>query len=309
MAENAESIDETEVVEDQVVEEAIEKEPGEEIEPTGEAEKPEEQVEGEEVEVVLEGEEEPAPQKIPKRVRKLLERNTQLQSDLDVQGNESAQEIERLRQELANATQPAVGDMPLPPTEESSDYDPVKLAAAQAKYRTDMQTWILNQATDANQVNAAAEETNRRAKAETTALESHYKRVDSLKVSNYDDNEAEAVSVLGRDMVKSIAMMLPNSAMVINYLGTNGKVAQELADLDKTDPGTGVAKLWELNFKLKTQPRKRSNAPNPEERVQGSAAATTDEAFIAKMDKAASSGDITLFRKLKKEAREKGIKF
>ncbi len=308
MAENAEGTVETEIVENQVVEEVVEKKPGEETE-TGEAEKPEDkQVLDEEVEVVLEGEEDPAPQKIPKRVRKLLERNTQLQSDLDVQGSESAQEIQRLSAELALAQQPT-GDMPLPPTEESTGYDSAKLATAQAKYKADLQTWFVNQATDVSQQTAATEVENRRAKAETTALESHYKRVDSLKVSNYDDNEAEAVSVLGRDMVKSIAMMLPNSAMVINYLGTNGKVAQELADLDKTDPGTGVAKLWELNFKLKTQPRKRSNAPNPEERVQGSAAATTDEAFKAKMDKAASAGDIKTFRALKKEAREKGIKF
>lgn len=309
MAENADSIDDKEIVKDQEVEEVVENKPGEEVE-TGEAEKPEvKQVEDEELEVVLEGDEEPAPHKMPKRTRKLLERNAQLTTDLEAQGSESAQEIQRLKQQLAQATQPATGDMPIPPTEETTEYDPAKLAAAQAKYQTDLQAWIRAQATDANQDAAVIDANNQRVKKETTALEDHYKRVDSLKVPKYDENEAEAVSVLGRDMVKSIAMMLPNSAMVINYLGTNGKIAQELADLDKTNPSAGVAKLWELNFKLKTQPRKRSNAPNPEERVQGSAAAKTDEAFIAKMDKAASSGDITLFRKLKKEAREKGIKF
>jgi len=264
--------------------------------------------EDEEVDVVLEGEEEPAPQKkMPRRVKKLLDRNNQLETDLETQEQRNAQEIQQLKAQLAQNTVQAnvsTGVMPLPPTEADSNYDTEAFTQAQTKYQTDMQSWMLNHQQTASQKDAEATAQNQREVQEKTALEAHYKRADTLKVSNYDENEAEAVKSLGRDMVKSIAVVMPNSARIINYLGKNQDKAQELVMLNKTNPQAGVAKLWELNFNLKEVPRKRSKAPEPESKVEGGGGLSNIE---KKMEAAADKGDITLFRQLKKQARAKGL--
>lgn len=286
-------------------------EPEEVTEETETAEGEAEAQEDEEVDVVLEGEEEPAPQnKMPRRVKKLLDRNNQLETDLENVEQKNAQRIQQLEAQLAqNSVQANVstGVMPLPPTEADSNYDSEAFTQAQTKYQTDMQSWILNHQQTASQKDAELTAQNQKEVQEKTALEAHYKRADALKVSNYDDNEAGAVEILGRDMIKSIAMVMPNSARIINYLGheKNKDKALELEMLNKTNPQAGVAKLWELNFNLKEVPRKRSKAPEPESKVEGGGGLSNIE---KKMEAAADKGDITLFRQLKKEARAKGIK-
>lgn len=290
---------ETEVVEEEVETPEVE----------GEAES-ESESESDEVDIVLEGEEEPAPQKIPRRVRKLLERNTALQTDLETQGQAStvqSQEIERLRAELTASKSTISAEMPMPPTEEGCGYDAEKLAAETAQYKLNFANWMASQNQSATQTNTQAEAQSQRVHQETTALEAHYKRADELKVPDYDDNEEAAAAVLGQDAVKSIAMVLPNSAMVINYLGKNPDKAREIAHLDKTDPKAGVAKLWELNFGLKAVPRKRSKAPQPEERVEGAGGVVTVSKLQKQYDEAADKMDIPLRAKLKAQAKDKGI--
>ncbi len=259
-----------------------------------------------EFEIVLEGDEEPAPQKqhVPKRVRKLLERKTELETELKETSEASAQEIANLKAQL-NQTQ-VVDEMPLPPNPDDFSLEPELLVEAQAEYKTNFQSWLSTQS-ETKATNEAIETArNNRDKQENKLLEEHYERADSLKIKNYDENEEKAAESLGQNMVKSIAMMLPNSAMVINYLGANPAIAEEIAALDKSDPRTGVAKLWELNFKLKAKPRKRSKTPDPESKIESSAGLSPLE---RQMEKAAETGNIGELRRLKKEAREKGIKF
>lgn len=305
-AENAESIEETIVLDPEVEQEVIE---GESTEISDD--KPE-KIEDEEVEIVLEGEEEPAPQgKIPRRVKKLLERNTQLQSEMETTQQSSTAEIERLKSELANSLtsqqQAVTTAVPMPPTEAECGYDPDKLKAATVQYQANLVNWLANQQTDKAEVASQTQAQTQRVRVETEKLEDHYKRADGLKVKDYDDNEASAVDVLGKDLVKSIAMTMPNSAMIINYLGKNSRKAQEIADLNLSDPSKGVAKLWEYNFGLKAIPRKRSNAPEPEQRVEGGGGGGTSS-LQKQYDKATEAGSIKDRRKLRAIAKEKGIK-
>ena len=310
-AESQESI-EPEVIETEAEEET--KLPEGEQPEGGETEQPATDEQDEEFDIVLDGEEEPAPQPstIPKRVKKLLERNTALQSDLETsntQAQNNAQEIERLHQELAQSRQPAQSTgMPMPPTEESVDYDPEKLRVAQAQYQADFQAWLAsqqNQVIESKAQQAAQEE---RVKQENQALEAHYERADKLKVPDYDANEEQAVAIMGKSIVKGIASVMSNSAMVINYLGKNPAKAQEIALLDKTNPQKGIEKLWELNFNLKSVPRKKSVAPDPEVSIEGGEAPMPASKLQKKYDAAADKGDISTLRKIKKEAKAQGIK-
>lgn len=311
-AENQEPVD------NEIVEEVVTEEVDVEAGIPGEGATEEAATEDEDFEVVLEGDEEPAPQtaKMPKRVKKLLERNAALQSDSDAQSQANAREIERLKRELEASRQPAqlqsvVTAMPMPPREEEHDYDPEKIATATAKYQRDMQTWVLSQHQVVANQDAEQVAQNQRASQENKALEAHYERVDRLKVSDYDANESNAVDVLGKSLVKSIAASMSNSAMIINYLGLprNKGLADELAVLDKSnnpaDVQKGVEKIWELNFNLKTKPRKKSNAPEPESKLEGGNVSSSP--LQKKYDKATNEGDISTRRKLRKEAKAKGI--
>lgn len=281
----------------------VEGEPGE-----GEAE-----AQGEEVEVVLEGEEEkPASQqKVSRRVKKLLERTNTLETSLETEKSEKTIADERIIQleaQLAERTpQQASTDMPLPPTLEQCDYDDEALKLAQSKYQTDVKTWISSQNQSTTQQNAQAETQRQTELTKKTALDAHYKRADELKVSDYDSTEAKAVEVLGKDMVKAIAMTFPNSARIINYLGKNENVTDEIMKLNATNPQAGVAKLWELNFKLKDAPRKRSNAPEPESKVEGGFSKNTS-ALQKQYDAAADKGDLATRKKLRAQAKANGIK-
>lgn len=269
--------------------------------------------EAEEFDIVLNGEEDPTPQagKMPKRVKKLLDRNNALQSDLEnttATNANNAVEIERLREELANSrqqpVQPIGNQMPMPPTEESVDYDPERMRVAQQQYQTDFQSWMTGQQKQVSDTNAQQAAQAEISKKEADALNAHYERADSLKVPDYESNEESAVSLMGNHLVKSIAVALPNSAMVINYLGKNPAKAQEIATLDKTDPQAGVAKLWELNFNLKAVPRTKSKAPNPETVVEGGGGGTSK---LQKLyDKAAEDGDIKKRRELRTQAKAAG---
>lgn len=306
-AENAESVDETIVEGQEVDEEVIE---GEVDEPSDDETQ---ETEDEEVEIVLEGEEEPAPQKdkIPRRARKLLERNARLESELETTQQSNNAEIERLKTELANSLgsqqQAVTTAMPMPPTEAEHGYDPEKLAEAQTQYRSNFANWLKGQQTSQADTASQTEAQDQRAIVEAEKLEDHYKRADNLKVKDYDANEEAAAKVLGKKLVKSIAIVMPNSAMIINYLGVNPRKAQEIADLNKTDPNKGVAKLWELNFGLKAKSRKRSNAPEPEQRVEGGGGGATS-ALQKQYDKATENANIKERRRLRAIAKEKGIK-
>lgn len=310
MTENAESQEEleTEIVEEEESEQVESEETG--STQTGDLEETEEDGE---VDIVLEGEEEPAPQKgkMPKRVKKLLDQRTQLQGELSSERQLKDLEIQQLRDQLAQQsvqqTQHAIpATMPLPPTESdpSIDYDSDKLAQAQVKYQGDLQTWMVNQHKTIADQNAHQTAQAGQVQAEKTAIEDHYDRASKLRVSDYDDNESSAVEILGRNTVKAIAMNMDNSAMIINYLGKNPAKAKEIAALDAADPRQGVAKLWELNFKLKAKPRKKSNAPEPETKIEGGVVSGTMQ---RRYDKAAEAGDIKTLRQVKKEAKAKGI--
>ena len=95
---------------------------------------------------------------------------------------------------------------------------------------------------------------------------------------------------------------MSNGHLIVNYLGKNTAKALEIAKLSETDPNLAREKLYELNFKLKTKPR-RSETPDPEQTVEGGTAGGGD--LQAQVDKALDKGDIDAYRALKKEAKAK----
>ena len=99
----------------------------------------------------------------------------------------------------------------------------------------------------------------------------HYEAADKLGVKDYDDTEDKAIAILGKDAANQLIAAIPDSSpRVLYYLGKNESVAQELADLIKSDPVAGVLKLGALGAQLKVQPKRKSGAtPNPDDELVG----------------------------------------
>jgi len=264
-----------------------------------------------ELEVVLEGEEEeaPTPHKVPRRIRKLLANQTKMQGEAvqaDEQSQKLLQENEALKAQIAQA-QPAQppSTMPIAPVEsnEDIDYDPEKLAAAQAKYAQDMESWFSARQTQTVQTQAQEAQHTAVQEQENAALTVYYDKAENLKIPDFDKHEsalAEAWGENGAAGVKAIATTMSNGHLIVNYLGKNTDKAMEIADLSVTNPNLAKEMLYELNFKLKTKPRK-SETPDPEQTVEGGGAGAGD--LQSQVDKALEAGNIDEYRKLKKEAK------
>ncbi len=99
----------------------------------------------------------------------------------------------------------------------------------------------------------------------------HYEAADKLGVKDYDDTEDKAIAILGKSAANQLIAAIPDSSpRVLYYLGKNESVAQELADLIKSDPVAGVLKLGALGAQLKVQPKRKSGAtPNPDDELVG----------------------------------------
>lgn len=265
-----------------------------------------------ELDVVLEGEEEaPAPHKMPRRVRKLLADKTTLQGEVSQAGEESQrllQENEALKAQIAKAqTAQSPSTMPIAPVEsgEGIDFDPDKLAEANVKYAQDMEAWVLSRHTQTAQTHAQEHQQRTHQEQENKALNVYYDNAEKLNIPDFDKHEsalAEAWGENGAAGVKAIATTMSNGHLIVNYLGKNTDKAMEIAKLSETNPNLAREKLYELNFKLTTKPRK-SETPDPEQAVEGGTGGGGD--LQAQVDKALDSGNIDAYRKLKKEAKAK----
>ena len=114
------------------------------------------------------------------------------------------------------------------------------------------------------------------------------------------------IEILGEEAVRQIAQVVPNSEMVVNYLGKNSDKAFDLLETWQTKGANGALfKLGELSKDVKAVPRQRKQRPAPESKVTAAApaSASTLEKAIEKERQAVFDGktDMTDLMKLKKQ--------
>jgi hypothetical protein len=76
----------------------------------------------------------------------------------------------------------------------------------------------------------------------------HYKRADTLKVSNYDELEGSAVDIIGEDFANVLMASSDNAHLILASMGANPNLAAEIAKLAKTNPSKAFANA--LTFKI-----------------------------------------------------------
>lgn len=256
MSEAAENLqdEESTVIETDDLEAQVEDEQQEEVAATD--------VESEEDEIVLEGEEQPTSNNVPKG---FLKRINKLNSRVEAARTESEEEHRRnamleeenrlLKLKLSGTTQKAPNPADFDTDEEYEQskrkYDELQMQAA---VKAEAQR-IFEDSQERYKQEVMQQET-------VEALTRHYEKAEGLNISNYEDLEDKAISVLGKDVAKFIMVNSESSHLVLPHLGSRLAKAEKLAKLIRERPGKGLIEVGKIEAGLQVKPR-NSTAPEP----------------------------------------------
>lgn len=138
------------------------------------------------------------------------------------------------------------------------------------------------------------------------AARKHYDAAEKLNIPDYQDKEDAFMQLVPPQVGADIMRLFPEkSAAVMYYLGSNPEKARQLLAMDGQ---SALIELTRLSERLTLTPRgkQRSDAPPADEPLSGDVSAANAAGLRKQMEKAASDGDVTLYRQIK--AKLQGIK-
>lgn len=180
------------------------------------------------------------------------------------------------------------------------DYDQTRALAA---FQQANNEWLIK-AQDARS-NAAAEQgrkTQEYTQQSAQYVESarrHYDAVEKLRLPDYQEKEDVFTSIAPPNVYSELMRLFPEkSASLVYHLGAN---PEKLKKLLGTEQQQALIELTQLSERLTLKPRSKpvSEAPNPDEPIQGQAVAANISALEKQMNAAAERGDTETYRKLK----------
>lgn len=174
---------------------------------------------------------------------------------------------------------------------------------ALAQFNSDLDEWN-EKSLDAR--SAAVAEQGRRAREYTQqsaqyvdAARKHYDAAEKLNIPDYQEKEDAFMQVVPAPVATDIMRLFPEkSAALMYHLGANPEKARQLLAMDGQQ---ALIELTRLSERLTLKPRSKpvSEAPNPDEPIQGQAVAANISALEKQMNAAAERGDTETYRKLK----------
>lgn len=174
---------------------------------------------------------------------------------------------------------------------------------ALAQFNSDLDEWN-EKSLDAR--SAAVAEQGRRAQEYTQqsaqyvdAARKHYDAAEKLNIPDYQEKEDAFMQVVPAPVATDIMRLFPEkSAALMYHLGANPEKARQLLAMDGQQ---ALIELTRLSERLTLKPRSKpvSEAPNPDEPIQGQAVAANISALEKQMNAAAERGDTETYRKLK----------
>ena len=245
---------------------------------------------------------------------------------------EQKSEIETLREELnaikaGNAPQVTQQESsPAPrPTREAFDYDDDAYDAAVDKWNDDRFEQKLQSFSKNNTQKQQAEQAQQEAiQTQDKSLNDHYERANALVESgklsaeNYQAADSavrmavESVIPNGGDqttnfLISTLNSLGAGSEKVIYQLGVNPQKLGELTNLLRSDPNglKAMAYLGKLQAEVQSPTKRRSQAPKPGSKVEGSSNGKSSDAVAAKAY--AKSTDIGERIRLKRKAKKAGV--
>ncbi|HBT3381393.1 TPA: scaffolding protein [Klebsiella aerogenes] len=176
-------------------------------------------------------------------------------------------------------------------------------ARAQAAFQQATNDWLLK-AQDVRS-NAVAEqgrkvqEYTQQSAQYVEAARKHYDAAEKLNIPDYQEKEDAFMQVVPAPVATDIMRLFPEkSAAIMYHLGANPEKARQLLAMDGQQ---ALIELTRLSERLTLKPRGKtvSEAPNPDEPIQGQAVAAHLSAIEKQMKAAADKGDVETYRMLK----------
>lgn len=176
-------------------------------------------------------------------------------------------------------------------------------ARAQAAFQQATNDWLLK-AQDVRS-NAVAEqgrkvqEYTQQSAQYVDAARKHYDAAEKLNIPDYQEKEDAFMQVVPAPVATDIMRLFPEkSAALMYHLGASPEKARQLLAMDGQQ---ALIELTRLSERLTLKPRSKpvSEAPNPDEPIQGQAVAANISALEKQMNAAAERGDTDTYRKLK----------
>lgn len=131
------------------------------------------------------------------------------------------------------------------------------------------------------------------------AARKHYDAAEKLNIPDYQEKEDAFMQVVPAPVATDIMRLFPEkSAALMYHLGANPEKARQLLAMDGQQ---ALIELTRLSERLTIKPRNKpiSEAPNPDEPIQGQAVAAQMSAIEKQMKAAADKGDVEAYRKLR----------
>jgi len=259
----------------------------------------------EENEIVLAGQETEKGKSAPKDnkpfiIKRFAKKNDKLQSENTA--------LKAQLQQMASA--PVVDGVEAEPDE--LDFDDHKdYLAAKSKHQAKLLRSVVNErlAEEQNAHRIAAVQQQKE-----SALKTYTESAAALKVSDFNETQDKAFDVLGDDFAQLIMEEIPEEgSKLIYWFGKNPQEAVEYRERYLRNPGKTTFSLGKLAGKLTIQP-KRSNAADPESKVDNASVGGSDSDWqkqLDKIDKAVTnktiSKSVNARREVKKQAKAAGF--
>ncbi|MFO6490460.1 scaffolding protein [Hafnia alvei] len=247
------------------------------------------------------------PETNAKYAQRRLERKRQRELEQQAEAVKRGELPENLRVNPELPAQPNANDFFSDEAMEKYGWDSGR---AQAAFQQANNEWLIK-AQDARS-NAVAEqgrktqEYTQQSAQHVEAARKHYDAAEKLNIPDYQEKEDAFMQVVPAPVATDIMRLFPEkSAALMYHLGANPEKARQLLSMDGQQ---ALIELTRLSERLTLKPRGKqvSEAPNPDEPVQGQAVAANVAALQKKMEAAANKGDTALYRQLKNQL--KGIK-
>lgn len=247
------------------------------------------------------------PETNAKYAQRRLERKRQRELEQQAEAVKRGELPENLRVNPELPSQPNANDFFSDEAMEKYGWDSGR---AQAAFQQANNEWLIK-AQDARS-NAVAEqgrktqEYTQQSAQHVEAARKHYDAAEKLNIPDYQEKEDAFMQVVPAPVATDIMRLFPEkSAALMYHLGANPEKARQLLSMDGQQ---ALIELTRLSERLTLKPRGKqvSEAPNPDEPVQGQAVAANVAALQKKMEAAANKGDTALYRQLKNQLR--GIK-
>lgn len=139
------------------------------------------------------------------------------------------------------------------------------------------------------------------------AARKHYDAAEKLNIPDYQEKEDAFMQLVPPAVGADIMRLFPEkSAALMYHLGANPEKTRQLLAMDGQ---SALIELTRLSERLTLKPRAKpvSEAPLPDEPIQGHAVAANISAIEKQMEVAANKGDVETYRKLKAQL-NKGIR-